>query len=324
MQNFIAMPAELPVPLPAVRRIAIQQRRWFPWLLMAPTLLILLGVGLFPFGYSIYLSTHNIILSKPYLDISFVGVEQFQEIVQDPDFFNALKVTTIFTLSAVFIEFWAGLGLALLFRRHVGGKSIYRLAILVPMVLPPVVVGLVWQYMLFPNSGLISYYAGQVAGWLGVAPPSFTSDPGSALRTLIFVDAWQWTPFMFLILHAGLASIPPEPYEAAEIDGASSWRIFWTITMPMLKSSILIALVIRTMDAFRTFDTIAVLTQGGPGNSTETLNIWLANLGFKFFEASKAAALSLIMFVMILAFSSIFIRVFSKAKPIVAETGDES
>lgn len=307
----------------AARPVAIHKRRWFPWLLMAPTLLILLAVGLFPFGYSIWLSTHDIILSKPYLEVSFVGVAQFQEIVQDPDFFNALRVTAIFTVGAVFIEFWAGLGLALLFRRRFRGKALYRLAILVPMVLPPVVVGLVWQYLLFPNSGLVSYYAGQLAGFLGVAPPSFTSDPASALRTLVFVDAWQWTPFMFLILHAGLAAIPPEPYEAAEIDGASAWRIFWTITMPMLKSSILIALVIRTMDAFRTFDTIAVLTQGGPGNSTETLNIWLANLGFKFFEASKAAALSLVMFVLILALSSIFIRVFSKARP-VADAGEEA
>jgi multiple sugar transport system permease protein len=313
---------EVPLSTPALvasarrgeidRPVAIQNRRWFPWVLMAPTLIILMAVGLFPFGYSIYLATTNIILSKPYLPQAFVALEQFQEIVQDDSFFNALRVTAIFTVSSVFIEFWAGLGLALLFRRHFSGKAIYRLGILVPMVLPPVVVGLIWQYMLFPNSGLISHYSGQFAALLGVSPPTFLSDPNSALRTLILVDVWQWTPFMFLILHAGLASIPLEPYEAAEIDGASSWRIFWTITMPLLKSSILIALVIRTMDAFRTYDTIAVLTQGGPGNSTETLNIWLTNLGFKFFEVSKAAALSLIVFVIILAFSLIFIRVFSK------------
>jgi multiple sugar transport system permease protein len=296
--------------------VAIQNRAYFPWLLMAPTLIILLGVGLFPFGYSLYLAGTNIILSKPYLDTAFVGLEQYQGIMQDDDFFHSLRVTAIFTVCAVFIEFWAGLGLALLFRRQLAGKALYRLAILVPMVVPPVVVGLIWQYMLFPNSGLLSYYFGQIAAALGVPPPGFLSSPGSALRTLILVDVWQWTPFMFLILHAGLASIPNEPYEAAEIDGASPWRIFWTITMPLLKSSILIALIIRTMDAFRTYDTIAVLTAGGPGNSTETLNIMLTNQGFKFFDASKAAALSLIMFVIILALSSIFIRVFSKTKRI--------
>lgn len=302
------------------KSVSIQNRSFFPWLLMAPTLIILLAVGLFPFGYSLYLAGTNIILSKPYLDTAFVGLEQYQDIVQDKDFFHSLWVTGVFTISTVFIEFWAGLGLALLFRRNIGAKSVYRLAILVPMVVPPVVVGLIWQYMLFPNSGLLSYYCGQIAAALGVAPPSFLSQTGSALRTLIMVDVWQWTPFMFLILHAGLASIPNEPYEAAEIDGARPWRIFWTITMPLLKSSILIALVIRTMDAFRTYDTIAVLTAGGPGNATETLNIMLTNQGFKFFDASRAAALSLIMFVIILALSSIFVRVFSKAKPIGAET----
>ena len=183
--------------------IAIQNRKFFPWLLMAPTLLILLAVGLFPFGYSLYLAGTNIILSKPYLQSAFVGLEQYQDIVQDPDFFHSLWVTGVFTVSAVFIEFWAGLGLALMFRRRLAGKSIYRLAILVPMVVPPVVVGLIWQYMLFPSSGLLSYYSGVVAAFLGVSPPTFLSSPGSALATLIMVDVWQWTPFMFLHAESG-------------------------------------------------------------------------------------------------------------------------
>jgi multiple sugar transport system permease protein len=315
MIELAALPARTPpeattLPIHA----GLHNRPWFPWALMAPTLTILLVVGIFPFGYAIYLAATNIILSKPYLESYFVGLEQYQELVQDHDFFNALRLTAIFTFTAVFIEFWAGLGLAMLFRRSIRGKAIYRLAILVPMVVPPLVVGLIWQYMLFPNSGLVSYYANIISGALGLPPPTFLNSADSALRTLIFVDVWQWTPFMFLILQAGLASIPPEPYEAAEIDGASSWRVFWTITMPMLRPAILIALVIRTMDAFRTYDQIAVLTGGGPGNATETMNIWLTNLAFKFFNVSKAAALSLILFVMILVMSFVFIRVFSRAR----------
>lgn len=295
-------------------KVSIQNRGYFPWLLMSPTLLILLVVGIFPFGYSIYLASTNIILSKPYLDTFFVGLEQYQDLMQDPDFFNALRITMVYTFSAVFTEFWAGLGLALLFQRSIRGKAAYRLAILLPMVIPPLVVGLLWKYMLFPDSGLISYYSNAIAGFLGVSPPAFLSSPSSALQTLIFIDVWQWTPFMFLILSAGLAAIPPEPYEAAEIDGASSWRVFWTITMPMLRPAILIALVIRTMDAFRTYDQIAVLTSGGPGNSTETLNIWLTNLGFRFFNVSKAAALSLVIFVIILVMSFVFVKVLSRTK----------
>ena len=217
-------------------KVSIQNRGYFPWLLMSPTLVILLVVGLFPFGYAIYLASTNIILSKPYLETFFVGLEQYQELMQDPDFFNALRITLVYSISAVFIEFWAGLGLALLFQRSIGGKSIYRLAILLPMVIPPLVVGLLWKYMLFPDTGLVSYYSNSLADFFGISPPAFLSSPSSALQTLIFIDVWQWTPFMFLILSAGLAAIPPEPYEAAEIDGASSWRVFWTITMPMLQT----------------------------------------------------------------------------------------
>ncbi|MDO6732760.1 sugar ABC transporter permease [Marinovum sp. 2_MG-2023] len=293
-------------------QVSIQNRNWFPWLLMSPTLTILLVVGIFPFAYSIWLASTNIILSRPQLETFFLGLENYQDLMQDPAFFNALRITLVYTISVVFIEFWAGLGLALLFKRNIRGKAVYRLLLLLPMIIPPLVVGLIWRYMLFPNSGLISYYANEFAALLNVSPPSFLSAPGSALRTLIFIDVWQWTAFMFLILSAGLAAIPPEPYEAAEIDGASSWRVFWTITLPMLRPAVLIALVIRTMDAFRTYDQIAVLTSGGPGSSTETLNIWLTNLGFRFFNVSKAAALSLIIFVIILVLSFVFVKVLSR------------
>lgn len=290
----------------------IQNQKYFPWLLLSPAILILLALGVFPFIYALRLASMNIFLSKPYLPELFVGLEQYQELMVDSDFFNSLKVTAIFTIEAVFIEFWAGLGLALLFRRKLRGKPFFRLCILVPMVLTPVVVGLMWRFLLYPHAGLVTYYLGLVTTFFGFGEPNFLDSATSALQTLIWIDIWEWTPFMFLILHAGLASIPSEPYEAANIDGASQWRIFWTITMPLLKPSIMIAVVIRTMDAFRTYDTIAVLTSGGPGNATETLNILLTNVGFKFFYTSKAAALSLIVMVMIIAMSFIFIKLLSK------------
>lgn len=293
--------------------VGIQHRPYFPWLLMGPTLAILAAVGLFPFGYSLFLASTNIVLSKPYLPRLFVGLSQYQDLVADSEFANSLRVTVIFTVMAVLLEFWAGLGLAMLFRRSIAGKSVYRLGILIPMVIPPVVVGLIWKYMFYPESGLATYFTTQLMALFGLPPIPFLSSPHTALATLIFIDVWQWTPFMFLILHAGLSSIPSEPYEAAEIDGASPLRIFWTITLPLLKPSILIALIIRTMDAFRTYDTIAILTQGGPGNATQTFNIWLTNLGFVAFDTSRAAALSLIIFVMILVMSFVFIRVFSRA-----------
>lgn len=291
-------------------RFGPQNKKVFPWVLIAPTIVILAGIGIFPFLYALVLASYNIILSKPYLKRIFVGLYQYQALIQDPDFWHALWLTLVFTVEAVFFEFWLGLGLALLFRRRLFGKSVLRVFILLPMMITPIVVGLIWRYMFFPGAGLVTHYIGGFFSLFGVQSLPFLADPRWALQTIIFVDVWEWTPFMFLVLSAGLASIPAQPYEAAEIDGASSWRVFWTITMPLLRSSILIALVIRTMDAFRTFDTIRVMTQGGPGNGTTTLNVWLTKVGFEFFDASKAAALSLMMMLMIIVLSFVFIRVF--------------
>ncbi len=294
---------------------AIQTRKGFPWLLLTPALVVLALLGLFPFVYAIRIAAFNISISKPYLPQFFVGLAQYAELVRDPNFLNALRVTIVYTVEAVFIQFWAGLGIALLFRRRIILKGLFRVCILVPMVITPVVVGLMWRFLLYPHAGILTYYLEQISTFLGLTPPQLLANPRSALQTLIFIDIWEWTPFMFLILHAGLSSLPSEPFEAAMVDGASKWHIFRTLTMPLLKQSILIALLIRTMDAFRTFDTIFVLTEGGPGNSTETLNIFLTHLGFKFFHTSEASAMSLIMLVMIIAMSFAFIKILRKEEP---------
>jgi multiple sugar transport system permease protein len=299
-------------------RFGPSNRAVFPWVLMAPTLIILFAIGIYPFLYSLYIAGQNVVLSKPYIPRFFVGLYQYQSVIQDPEFWHALKTTLIFTVQAVFVEFWLGLGLALLFQRQIRGASVMRVFILIPMILPPLVAALIWRYMFYPGAGLMTYYVGGITRALGIGEIPFLSDPTIAFQTLIFVDIWEWTPFMFLMLSAGLASIPRQPYEAAEIDGASSWRVFWTITMPLLRPAILIAVVIRTMDAFRTYELIVIMTRGGPGNATTTLNVYLTKTGLEFFDASKAAALSLIMMMIIIVMSFVFIRVF-RSKTEVAE-----
>lgn len=299
-------------------RFGPSNKKVFPWVLMAPTLIILVGIGIYPFLYALNIASQNIILSKPYIPRFFVGLYQYQNLIQDPEFWHALKVTLIFTIEAVFIQFWLGLGLALLFQRSIRGASVMRIFILIPMILPPLVAALIWRYMFFPGAGLVTHYIGGISEWLGFGQIPFLSDPTLALQTLVFVDVWEWTPFMFLMLSAGLASIPRQPYEAAEIDGASAWRVFWTITMPLLRPAILIAVVIRTMDAFRTYELIVVMTRGGPGNATTSLNVLLTKTGLEFFDASKAAALSLLMMMVIIVLSFIFIRAF-RSKTEVAE-----
>lgn len=290
----------------------------FPWVLMAPTLVVLFAIGVYPFLYALYIAAHNVILSKPYIPRYFVGLYQYQAVIQDPEFWHALRTTIWFTVQAVFIEFWLGLGLALLFRRQLRGAGILRLFILIPMILPPLVAALIWRYMFYPGAGLVTYYGGMVTRALGWGEIPYLSDPTIAFHTLVFVDIWEWTPFMFLMMTAGLSSIPRQPYEAAEIDGASTWRVFWTITMPLLRPAILIAVVIRTMDAFRTYELIVVMTRGGPGNATTTLNVYLTKTGLEFFDASKAAALSLIMMMIIIVMTFVFIRVL-RARTEIAE-----
>jgi len=207
----------------------------FPWVLMAPTLIVLFAIGVYPFLYALYIAGHNVILSKPYVPRFFVGLYQYQALIQDPEFWHALRTTIWFTVQAVFIEFWLGLGLALLFQRRLRGPGIMRIFILIPMILPPLVAALIWRYMFYPGAGLVTYYGGAITRALGWGEIPYLSDPTIAFHTLVFVDIWEWTPFMFLMMTAGLASIPRQPYEAAEIDGASAWRVFWTITMPLLR-----------------------------------------------------------------------------------------
>lgn len=312
MQDMSAAAVPVAVRGGAKGKMAIQNRKSFPWLLLTPTLVVLAFLGLFPFFYAIRMAAFNINIAKPYLPQVFMGLGQYKELVKDPNFINSLRVTIIFTVEAVFIQFWAGLGIALLFRRRIRVKGLFRVCILVPMVLTPVVVGLMWRFLLYPHAGVFTYYLQEIFRLLGLSTPQLLADPRLALQTLIWIDIWEWTPFMFLILHAGLSSIPSEPYEAAMMDGASGWHIFRTVTMPLLKPSILIVLLIRTMDALRTFDTIFVLTEGGPGNSTETLNIFLTHLGFKFFYTSRAAAMALMMLVMIIAMSFAFTKILRK------------
>lgn len=299
-------------------RFGPSNRKVFPWVLMTPTLIILFAIGVYPFLYAIYIAGQNVILSKPYIPRFFVGLYQYQAVIQDPEFWHALTNTVLFTVEAVFIEFWLGLGLALLFQRSIRGASVFRILIMIPMILPPLVAALIWRYLFYPGAGLVTYYASGITRALGWGDIPFLSDPTIAFHTLVFVDIWEWTPFMFLMMSAGLAQIPRQPYEAAEIDGASSWRVFWTITLPLLRPAILIAVIIRTMDAFRVYELIVIMTRGGPGNATTTLNVYLTKTGLEFFDASKAAALSLIMMLIIIVMSFVFIRVFRSRTDIAA------
>lgn len=223
--------------------------------------------------------------------------------------------TVVFTLVAVGVEMCLGFGLALLFNREFKGKSIIFPIILIPMITTPIVVGLIWRYMYNGEFGLVSW----ILQVFGVDQYAVLSNPATALPAVIFVDVWHWTPFVFLLCLARLRALPTSPYEAAEIDGASSWQTLKWITFPMMRSVLLIALLLRTMDAFKIFDEIFLMTQGGPGDATEMLSLEVYRQTFRYFNMGKGAALAIVMLVVIIIISQIYIRIFQKHEAVAGE-----
>ena len=290
------------------RRMSLYRRPYFPFLLLAPAVLTLLAIGLYPLVYALNLSVTNVVLNRPWIPTFFVGPANFASVLLDEHVRHAFWVTVIFTVSAVTIELLLGLCLALLMQRPRFGSGFFRTAFIVPMVTTPVIVGLMWRFMLQPNVGVLDYYGRQLSLATGVQVPLWLADAAWTLPAVIFVDVWHWTPFMFLILSAGLSAIPRAPIEAARVDGASRFYVFRTVTLPMLKPALLIALLFRTIDAIITFDEIFVLTSGGPGNATDVLSMFLYRMSFVYFHTSRGAALAILMVFGLLMIANAYIR----------------
>ena len=275
--------------------------RLLPYFFLAPTVLVLLSLSIYPLLYSVFIS-----LTTERAGGSQWGLANFQRLLSDNFFLSAMSHTFVYAASALLLEFLLGLSLALLLNSHIRGRGTFRAALLVPMMLPTVVVGVVWRLMLNPNFGAIN---GTLKG-IGVNTDSltWTASPRMALLSIILVDVWQWTPFVFLVLLAGLQAIPQEPYEAALVDGSSRWQTFRYVTLPLLKPAILIALLLRTMDLLRVFDQIFILTEGGPGFATETISLYIYRTAFRFFDFGYAAAMSFVLLALTNVISIIYIR----------------
>lgn len=286
-------------------RSFVLRGRALPYLLIAPTLAVLVALSIYPLIYAVKVSLQ--------IDAG-AGVrwslQNFTRLAADDFFRSALAHTLVYTIIALTFEFLLGLGLAVLLNRAMRGRSFFRAALLVPMMLPPVVVGVVWRLMLNPNFGAIN---GTLKGvGLNTDALTWTASPTLAFASVIMVDIWQWTPFMFLILLAGLQAIPEEPYEAALIDGSSAWQTFRHITLPLLKPAILIALLLRTMDLLRVFDQIFILTEGGPGSATETVSLYIYRTAFRFSDFGYAAAMSFVLLLLTNVISLLYIRLLQR------------
>lgn len=267
----------------------------FPYILITPILVILVGLTLFPIAYSLILSFYKWDMETN-IPI-FIGFKNYIEIfTKDKFFWNGLKLTLIYTISSVSLELIIGFIIAFLINQKIKFVKIFRTFLILPMVITPVVVGLTWRIMYSPSFGLFNFFL----SLFGIKGQAWIAQPKTAMLAVILTDVWQWTPFMFLMIYAGLQALPIEPYDAAMVDGASSLQVLRYITIPLLRNIIILALIFRSTEAFLTFDIIFMLTKGGPGISTQTLNIYSFYTGFNWFNLSYTAAISIIMLIVLL------------------------
>ena len=276
------------------------------WWLVLPAVGTILLVALFPLGWTLWESVHLHDLRMPWLGRPFVGLDQYIEALGDPRFWSSLGHTVFFATVSVSLELGLGLVLALAMNRAYRGRGLVRAAILVPWAIPTVVAGLVWRFMFEGRTGIVNV---ALVG-LGILPEPLVwfIHAGTAWVPVILADVWKTTPFVALLLLAGLQNIDASLYEAARIDGASAWRQFRHVTLPLLKPAILVALIFRTLDAFRVFDLIYALTGGGPGTSTEPISLYTFNALLQMLRFGYGSALSIIVFLVTFGLAMLYIR----------------
>jgi ABC-type sugar transport system permease subunit len=287
---------------PARKGAEARERRLALWL-CAPAILTICAVALFPLGFTVWESLHLHDLRMPWLGRPFIGLGNYLEALSDTRFWDALAHTTLFTVITVSLELVLGLALALVLHAAFVGRGLVRTLSLLPWAMPTVVVGLIFRFCFEPSGA-----ADTLLHLGGATPPHFLSDPFWAWTPIVIADVWKTTPFVALMLLAGLASIEPELYEAARVDGAGPLATLWHVTLPGLRPTLMVAAVFRSVDAFRVFDLIFVLTSGGPGTATEPLAMYsfvalLRNLRFGY-----GSALSVIVFGVTLALSLVYLR----------------
>ena len=269
---------------------------------ISPALVLLFFITVYPVLYVLYLSLHRRLLI---FDISrFVGADNYLFLVQDDRFWNALRNTVYFTGVSISLELILGLSIAVLINRAFRLKGLVRAIVLIPWAVPTVVSAKMWEWMYNTDFGILNFLLGTEVNWLG--------DPFWAIHAAILMDVWKTTPFVIILLTAGLQVIPRELYHAAKIDGAGSWAIFRNITLPLLKPVILVVLIFRTLDAFRVFDAVYVLTGGGPANTTETLSIYAYKVLFQTLQFGYGSAISVIVFLCTACISLFYIKLLSK------------
>ena len=278
-----------------------------PFLL--PAVVYLFALTIYPFIYSVITSLFNLSLtsSQPPL---FVGFQNYKNLLSDGLFYTALFNTLLITVASVVIEFLIGFSVAHLFIAisNIRASHVLRTVYILPMMVTPVVVGLVWNYILNPLFGIMDY----ILGVVGIPPQPWFASPASALWTVVLVNVWEWSPFLMLISMAGLMSIPKELYEAAQMDGAKWYQVVARIELPMVRNTVFVGVIFRIIDNFRLFDIVYASTRGGPGRSTEVISLYAYRQIFQYFNAGYGSAAAVLIFILAMIIANFSVQFLPK------------
>jgi multiple sugar transport system permease protein len=296
-----------------VKRVRGLSDRSIAWLFITPSIVLLLAINIFPLIWAIRLSFTNFKSNLASLPVRFVGLDNYISILTDDDVWHGMQVTARFVVCSIALQIFIGFGLALLINRQFRTHSFWTTVILLPMMLSPAVVGNFWTLLFQPQIGPFNYVIGF---FTGIAPRSFSmiGNVDLAPWTIVLVDTWMWTPYVMLICLAGLRSIPDYIYEAAEVDRASPWRQFWSITLPMVLPFLMLAVLFRAIEAFKMFDMVNLLTSGGPGSTTELASITLKREAFEKWRTGYSSAFAIILFVTVFGAANIYVKALNKVK----------
>ena len=284
----------------------LRRRRGYR-LLTIPAMLVVAGVIVFPWLFTVYMSAFDWKIGQA---AHFVGLGNYAGLVTNQRFLESIVHTFYFTLLAVIFPLVLGTAAALIFHRRFRGRGVLRAIFTMPMMATPVAIALVWTMMFHPQQGVLNYLLTSI----GLPPSLWVYSPKFVIPSLVIVEVWHWTPLVMLIVLGGLASLPTEPYESARLDGATEWQLFRHVTLPLIMPFVVVAAVIRTIDAVKAFDTIYVISQGGPGTASETINLYLYLQAFAFYNIGNASAVVVVFFAIIVALALLLLHVRERAR----------
>ncbi|MEP7457203.1 sugar ABC transporter permease [Phyllobacterium sp. SB3] len=266
------------------------------WPFVIPALVIVGAVIIFPWAFTLWMSVNEWHLGG---EQSFVGMANFVRLAGDARFWQSMSHTVLYTVLSVAAPLFLGTVAALVFDSKLPMRGLLRGIFVMPMMATPVAVALVWTMMYHPQLGVLNYLLSLV----GIGPQEWIFNQNTVIPSLVLVETWQWTPLVMLIVLGGLAAMPRDPFESAEIDGANGWQKFRYITLPMILPFMMVAVIIRSIDALKSFDIIFAMTQGGPGTASETINIYLYNVAFAYYDIGYGSAIAVVFFIVIIIMS---------------------